>query len=829
MKDKQNKTIFKHSQKTIRKHLPRIVFSLFLFFILIADVCAIQTLTTYAQDSRQLFYFDIYGAEDGADWTLSASYIQALKDAADYWSLLLGNLPINTNPIRITVVGSNLGGFFARAEFNATGNMTNAAWAILNNAAVGGGNIKVNWFDFVSDPISILPYNRGLSLVGILTHELTHLMSNALLHSEYFHNIGAITYFQGPNVMELLENGLPLTNHGADGHDGLRNSLMSGVYANWGILMEAELALCQDLGIAIDRKNFYGRSIYKDNLDIVVLDNFYARNSSGTAYLVGVYNETPLTVGLHIYGTGNTVEMKGRVLSRGDSAVGIRVDGSDNKLTIAPESEIATDGQNAVALLVTYGKSQTIAHRGILSAQGGGGIGARFDFGCSINATYVGSYINAPFREALMEQFNISGEIKASSAAIYMSPNAYVKEINIMQGAQITGGIISDWDRNTHYYNAAYDIPYYKDTNLNFGFLADSAGNSTAQPNGSFHLVYDGDILGKKSLNANIVGGTFTYSAKMQTRSVNVFPNAVLEIVGDARIESEILDIQMGGIFSMTGDENMQTINIESATISGTVNIEVDFAGNTADKIKIDNSNGAKLIIGQSGILNITLIGLAAAVGDTEVIFDTANSAEIYFQKILSYGDRNYALIYDNPARQVKVKYGATKWNAFAYGYQEAFRDISLAANLEAITGDEAFSNAIGDNFTIDGQNHTLDAKNISALGFTLNNKQVEFKDISFTSFSSITDGSVMAINGGQITIKAENGNVLFEGNKANGINNDIALQGTAALELNAASGKTITMNGGILGSGATINKTGSGDLRFNAGSSIAFGGTFSV
>jgi hypothetical protein len=177
----------------------------------------------------------------------------------------------------------------------------------------------------------------------------------------------------------------------------------------------------------------------------------------------------------------------------------------------------------------------------------------------------------------------------------------------------------------------------------------------------------------------------------------------------------------------------------------------------------------------------------------------------------------------------VKVKYGATKWNAFAYGYQEAFRDISLAANLEAITGDEALSNTVGNNFTIDGQNHILDAKNISALGFTLHNKKLELQDMSFKNFGSITDGSVMAINGGQITIKAENGNVLFEGNKANGVNNDIALQGTAALELNAASGKTITMNGGILGSGATINKTGDGDLRFNAGSSIAFDGTFSV
>ena len=99
-------------------------------------------------------------------------------------------------------------------------------------------------------------------------------------------------YFVGDNVTEALGgktftrgdgvqvSGIPInTWEGFPdfSHLELARSMMSHQnYRSYTTFMEAELALLQDIGYNIDRKNFYGRSIYLDNQNIINDQGFSA-------------------------------------------------------------------------------------------------------------------------------------------------------------------------------------------------------------------------------------------------------------------------------------------------------------------------------------------------------------------------------------------------------------------------------------------------------------------------------------------------------------------------------------------------------------------------
>ena len=197
----------------------------------------------------------------------------------------------------------------------------------------------------------------------------------------------AIPYFSGQHVSDVLEGeelrtynyfgikldqkvpGLPVNgNEGDDSEDyvdlthiELRNSLMSHQsWSNYMSFMEAELAALQDLGYTIDRRDFFGRSVYGDGRTIVNDAPYYARNADGTAYIAGTYNKNPYGMGLHIYGSGNTVIQNAPLMTKGMAAVGIRIDGCGNDVTVNKGVNVQADGPNGNGILAAYGKDHRI-------------------------------------------------------------------------------------------------------------------------------------------------------------------------------------------------------------------------------------------------------------------------------------------------------------------------------------------------------------------------------------------------------------------------------------------------------------------------------------
>lgn len=258
---------------------------------------------------------------------------------------------------------------------------------------------------------------------------------------------------------------------------GLRNTLLSDdQYKNYTFLTEAEMAVLSDLGYRIEPREFFGRSIYsfgspERRIVRTVQNDFALYDHATELYDKRKPSQTPLAVGLHLYGSYNDVVHSGNVLMAGSGSIGVRVDGSENFYYQTNKSSIIASGDSNVGLGFTYGRDNRAYISGHISALGRQGIGIKVDMGSNIYSDlveYRGSYIRVrtldylhgivseldAARVPLLDDLNgpqiseliIDGEVEGSDAAIYIDESSFVKSINVTSNARLTGGIYSTWN-----------------------------------------------------------------------------------------------------------------------------------------------------------------------------------------------------------------------------------------------------------------------------------------------------------------------------------------------------------------------------------------------
>lgn len=394
-------------------------------------------------------------------------------------------------------------------------------------------------------------------------------------------------------------------------HIELQNSIMSHqTYRNWGTFMEAELALLQDIGYEqIDRRQFFGFSIYNNGLTYTNTNGFNSSQDWG--------------IGLHVYGSNNTVVQQAAIQTTGTDAIGIRMEGVNNALTIAKETHVQANGTDGIGVLVSYGKEHALNIQGTVEASGTDGDALRLDFGGNSlgdGLGYRGSYFNIQLNDddddeedddddkdspgvpendqaqanddeeeadvwhdvdskkllsalngPLAKRVDISGQLKGKHAAIHISDNAFVKQINVLNGAILAGDIISEWSPKKNRYgeyneNMKLHLPKGEDgvTVLTFGLKADDQGQATETPDPDARIVYNGSIKGQEGLKIDVKGGELAYGGTADVLALAIRDRAQMGLSGSASVSTSST--------AMEGESTLALMDESQANL-GTVNV----------------------------------------------------------------------------------------------------------------------------------------------------------------------------------------------------------------------------------------------------------------
>lgn len=586
--------------------------------------------------------------------------------------------------------------------------------------------------------------------------------------------------------------GMPIhpTDGGKEGPDlshlELRNSFMSHqYYRNWIGPMEAELAVLKDIGYDLDLRRHFGKSYYLNGVSDTFTSGF--SQWDGSAY-TGTPSDVIQAVGLHVYGDDNTIIQASDILTAGEGSFGVRIDGVGNDYTLTSGHIIQSNGKENIGLGVTWGSNHivTVQSGSSVTANAADGIAASFDFGENLFGQYgmdKGSYAfyndqfelnTIPDEEAsapLVKQFNVAGTLTGGQAAIYIANNAHVENINLLDGAQINGDIISQWNSvqsgpnaTVQYFNgiAWRDVDPEDPSQIYFTHLNILGGDSvnvTGDINGS-NEVYNtlqlhnaGTLnLGGETLDVNLLENTGilqVQSVDVATQSGEINGNGTILVAQELSLDSNIntventISLASGAVLSTLNNETQSGIEIDTLKSS---NGKLGFDLGDTFAIQNPDSNNtasfAQIKVAEENLDLLTNPSYVLFDAGTEILDFGSASANVY------YNGQKYAFT-QNTLDPHLLNITATAGGELGDAVADA-----TAANYIAVDGvlSKDAGMVQGNVFEISGADIDVNGHN----GLVIDGANNPSGTLLRTGISGATDSNLTVQNGGELLVSAE-------------------------------------------------------------------------
>lgn len=540
-------------------------------------------------------------------------------------------------------------------------------------------HLPKNRLTYNSGPLNLVPLSRFIGFIsnarnGGFKEPLSpfdkHLYVNGKNHfvkEEPFGNLrmgcslkfpqNCELYFKGPHVESLinlsrhswyeLEDGsfgLPIL-IGQNGNFWLdldHTLLSKSNYKNYAFFTGHELAILQDLGFKLDSREYYGAMLYHSGTQDQRLsfENYqgYGRYLDESEQVrLDFPSLTPMGVGLHILSSFIDVRQNAGIATIGEGAIGVRIDGVDNTFHLPYRQSIVSNGDLGSGIAVTYGRENQLNIEGNVVADGKEGVAILADFGSNLYSDlteYRGSYQrnstildkDLPVPDAisgpLVNKINVSGKISGRKAAIFISPSAYVKEINLHNGAFVQGGIFSLFtpqvDAQGHIYvepdlshkmrNPTLQIPEFKaqdhkeaqdfiehnlSTKLNFGLVRRDTFKREFAPyqkhvNKDAVIVVQGNIIGE-NFELEVLGGKAIVEGLIKAKYLHL-DEAMLRLNSKGlRNQLKRLVLKSNAVLDLVNGQS-DLIEIKEGLAVGhnaTIRVDVDESGKVLDRFKV--------------------------------------------------------------------------------------------------------------------------------------------------------------------------------------------------------------------------------------------------
>ncbi|MBD3672059.1 MAG: autotransporter domain-containing protein [Planctomycetaceae bacterium] len=579
----------------------------------------VATTTANAQTTIQVGGFNVqyWDPADGPAYAINTTYqvnemsvfsqaeIDAMNRAFLYWSDVLNLDPADADAPIMRMINVTAAPFFnANALSAVTGGSHNVISRLQGGTPARDGGIDGrNVFfpanlGFGTGEITQLP-DSPTSMEMIAIHELGHTLGVATYsHSPFLSqvmNISGVDTFTGMNAVNVYGgSGIPLAGdggHTAIPYENITRGLVFGQdYRNVPHASPAELAILADLGFNVVLSDNFGRAYYQDNQTVTDNNSYSPGNRFG--------------LGLYILSSNNSITQNGDLNASGDAGTGIRfVGGTGNTVNIGTATSINANGTNGVGIFASGGASHDIVVRGDVSATGTNGVGIMMDFGGGF--IFASNTIDSTdYNAALVNDLDISGSVSGETDAIVIADTAGLNRLNFMNGASISGNIISN----------AIVSPGDNlfQPLMTFGYEADMNGQVTNTPDNAFSMTYNDDIGGSTLFDATFAGGQTNLGGTTTFDDAEILSGASLATSGT--FNSSTLNLMNGGLLVNNG-----VVNSNSFVTEANSRIEGNGLINSSDPITLNGTTAPGNSIGTIMI-------------DSDVIFSPTSMEEIEIQ-----------------------------------------------------------------------------------------------------------------------------------------------------------------------------------------------------